>query len=95
MGILEIHFHDSQFEWTIGPGASDEQSDTRSESVTGRATTDGGTSPSSAASKLRSVGALILVVGIVFVFNRIRSRRAQKAAEREAEAKRRRLIPWK
>ncbi|WP_115863596.1 hypothetical protein [Halorussus litoreus] len=96
MGILEIHFHDSEFgfEWEFNPAADTSRGlpftgDRESESEPTAA--DGGADAPSPASKLRSLGFMALVIGGTIAFNRIRSRRARKAAEAEGEAVGRRL----
>jgi len=94
MGILEIHFHDSEFEWKFNPATDTSRGlpftgDHESESETTAA--DGGADTPSPASKLRSLGFMALVIGGAIAYNRIRSRRARKAAEAESEAVGRRL----
>jgi len=73
MGILEVHFHDAQFEWTLAPGTDEE----RSFSVgTGDSPSDHGESNDdsrpSVGGKLRSVGLVAFVVGVAVVFRRLR-----------------------
>ena len=100
MGILELHFHDSQLTWNIGAGG--ETSEGRSFSLgTGAKSADGGRSRSPAgtdgrpsmAPKLKSIGALALLVGGAMAYNRLKARRAQKRAEAESGSLRRRLSP--
>lgn len=90
MGILEVHFHDSRFEWNINPGTEEERSlsfGVGSES--NEATTDGGTGGRpSVAPKLRSFAIVALVVGAGIAFNRLRSRRAREEAEQESRGRR-------
>lgn len=89
MGILEIHFHDSQFEWTLAPGTDEERSfsvGTGSESGSGRGES-GDASRGSAGRKLRSAGLVALVVGAAVAFGRLRSRRARAAADSDDESR--------
>lgn len=92
MGILELHFHDSRFEWTVNPGSDEERS--LSLGLGGesdQSVTDGGRSRGSGRSrpsilpKLKMFGALALVVGAAAAFNRIQNRRVEKMREAEAE----------
>jgi hypothetical protein len=86
MGILEIHFHDSEFSWSMNPGTDSERSLSLRTGSRSEPTTDGGGRRRAAiASKLGTVGVLALVVGAGFVVNRLRSRRAREAAATEAE----------
>lgn len=89
MGILDVHFHDSEFNWSINPGTDRERTfslGSRGESTT---STDGGTTGRpSIAPKLRSFAVLALVVGAGVVYNRIRSRRARAAAEERDSGRR-------
>ena len=96
MGIFEVHFHDSRFEWTINPGTDDERSlsfgvGSASEGVSDGGRSRGDQSRPSIAPKLKSVAALGLVVGAAAALNRIQSRRAQKARRTEEESTGRRL----
>lgn len=73
MGILEIHFHDSEFSWTMNPGTDEERS--FSLGSTGGSTADGGHRERPAIRpKLRSLAVLMLVVGAGIAYNRMRSR---------------------
>ncbi|MFC4552664.1 MULTISPECIES: hypothetical protein [Halorussus] len=101
MGILELHFHDSQLTWNVGGGETGEG---RSFSLGtgaksgnpsgGRSRSRGGTDgPPSMAPKLKSIGALALLVGGAMAYNRLKARRAQKRAEAESGSLRRRLSP--
>ncbi|MFC7079775.1 hypothetical protein [Halorussus caseinilyticus] len=88
MGILEIHFHDSEFSWSVNPDGGEKQSRSRSLSLgsgsESDASTDGGQSDRpSIAPKLRSFAILALVVGAGIAYNRLRSQRARKAAAEE------------
>ncbi|NHN59367.1 MULTISPECIES: hypothetical protein [Halorussus] len=87
MGILEIHFHDSEFSWSMNPGGDEGRSfslGTGGSSEASGATTDGGsTGRPSMGPKLRSAAVLALVVAGGIAFNRIRARRAREAVERE------------
>ncbi|WP_135829184.1 hypothetical protein [Halorussus halobius] len=88
MGILEIHFHDAQFEWTFDAGTDDERSfavGTGSDSRSERGGSGDAAGPS-AASKLRSVGLVALVVGAAVALGRFRSRRARAAAESDRDS---------
>lgn len=92
MGILEVHFHDSEFSWSMNPGTDDERTfslGSRSESKSGESgTTDSGTDRLSLAPKLRSFAVLALVIAGGVAFRRMRSRRAREAAEREESSRR-------
>jgi hypothetical protein len=93
MGILEVHFHDSRFEWTFNPETGGEE---RSLSLgvgseSEPTPTDDGESRPAVASKLRSLAILALVVGGAVAYNRMQSRRAAEVAEAEAESTGRRL----
>lgn len=101
MGILEIHFHDSQFEWTVNPGTSEERSlslglgsESGGSPTEATAGERGGQSDSSIPPKLKSMAVLALVVGAAAAFNRIQSRRAQKVREGEEESSGGRLSPF-
>ena len=93
MGILEIHFHDSEFSWSMNPGTDRERSLSMKTGSRSKPTTDGGGRGRPAiASKLGSLGALALVIGAGIAVNRLRSRRARKgAAETEGKSRGRRL----
>lgn len=91
MGILEIHFHDSEFRWSLNPGTDRERSLSLGTGSRAEATTDGGgRGRPSIVSKLGTVGTLALVIGAGIAFNRLRSRRAREA-EAEKESRGRRL----
>jgi hypothetical protein len=101
MGILELHFHDSEFSWSVSPGTGTERSlslktgsksggKSSRKSSRSAGSSGGGTSPS-AKSKLGSLAVLGLVVGAGIVFNRLRARRARAAAEAESKSPGRRL----
>ncbi|WP_158056265.1 hypothetical protein [Halorussus halophilus] len=92
MGILELHFHDSELSWNFGPGADEERSfslGTGGESKT--TATNGGREKSespSLAPKLRSFGVLALVIGAGILYNRRKARRKSgRAEEAETEEK--------
>lgn len=85
MGILEIHFHDSEFSWSVDTGTEDEEQSfslglgSESETVT-----DGGESDRPAlAPKLRSFAIMAIVIGAGVAYNRLQDRRAREAAEAE------------
>ena len=92
MGILEIHFHDSEFSWSVNPGRGEERSlsfgtGERSGATDGeRSRRSGGwsTDRPSMGPKLRSAAVLALVIAGGIAFNRVRSRRAREAVEQEA-----------
>ncbi|WP_435174936.1 hypothetical protein [Halorussus sp. AFM4] len=93
MGILEIHFHDSEFSWSVNPGGGRERSlsfgtgdraGTTDGGTSGRSGRGGSTGRPSMGPKLRSAAVVALVVAGGIAFNRIRSRRAREAVEREA-----------
>ncbi|WP_135824493.1 hypothetical protein [Halorussus ruber] len=88
MGILEIHFHDSEFSWSTNPGSDEERSfSLGGKRKSGAATTDGGgTDRPSIAPKLRSLAIMALVVGAGIAYNRLKDRRAREAAEAEEQA---------
>ncbi|WP_276301715.1 hypothetical protein [Halorussus lipolyticus] len=88
MGILEIHFHDSEFSWSMNPGSGEERSfSLGSGSESEAATTDGGQPDRPAiAPKLRSLAIMALVVGAGVAYNRLKDRRAREAAEAEQSA---------
>jgi len=91
MGILELHFHDSEFSWTVDAGESGGRSLSvgRGDSET---VSDGGTNrPPSMWRKVRLFGVLGAVVGLGLAFNRLQRRRARKSAEAEAESSGRRF----
>jgi hypothetical protein len=85
MGILEIHFHDSEFSWSMNPGTDRERSFSLGTGSKSRiATTDGGQSDRPAiASKLRSFAIMAVVIGAGVAYNRLQRRRARDAAEAE------------
>ncbi|NEU56255.1 hypothetical protein [Halorussus sp. MSC15.2] len=81
MGVLEIHFHDSEFRLSLNPGTDRERTLSLGSRGDSGSSTRGGTSGRPAiASKLRSFGVLALVVGAGVAYNRIQSRRAREAA---------------
>ncbi|UPV74565.1 hypothetical protein M0R89_00500 [Halorussus limi] len=86
MGILEIHFHDSEFSWSVNSG-SDEGRSLSLGSGGSSATTDGGEPRRrpSIKPKLQSFAIMALVVGAGVAYNRIQGRRARRAAEAEEE----------
>jgi len=90
MGILEIHFHDSEFSWSVSPGSDDEETASRSLSLGsgGESATDGGRERERPAikPKLRSLAIMAFVVGAGVAYNRLQRRRARRAAEAEEEA---------
>jgi len=91
MGILELHFHDSEFSWTFDAGESEGRllslGPGERETVS-----DGGTNrPPSTWRKFRLLGVLGAVVGLGLAFNRLQRRRARTAAEAEAESSGRRF----
>ena len=91
MGILELHFHDSELSWHFAPGTGRERSfslGTGGESKT--ATNGGGETRPSMLSKLRSLAVLALVVGGGVAYNRMKARRREQA-EQDAESSGRRL----
>ncbi|WP_162224574.1 hypothetical protein [Halorussus amylolyticus] len=84
MGILEIHFHDSDFSWNVNPRGSEDGGALPfgSDESESQPETDGGETPApSVANKLRTVGMLAVLVGLGVALSRLRSRRARKAAE--------------
>ncbi|WP_137285253.1 hypothetical protein [Halorussus salinisoli] len=84
MGILEIHFHDSEFSWSMNSGTDDERSfSLRSGSRSGAATDGGQTDRPSIVPKLRSLAVLALVVGAGIAYNRLQDRQAREQAEAE------------
>jgi hypothetical protein len=84
MGILEIHFHDAQFEWTLAPGTDEERSFSVGKSESGRRESDA--ARGSAGRKLRSVGLVALAVGAAVAVRRLRR---QARADDESASKRR------
>ncbi|WP_128476031.1 hypothetical protein [Halorussus pelagicus] len=90
MGILEIHFHDSEFHWSMNPGSGEKRSLRSGESgESGELTAaDGGEEPERPAikPKLRSLAIMALVIGAGVAYNRLQRRRARRAAEAEEEA---------
>ena len=92
MGILEIHFHDSEFNWSMNPGSDEEDSESRSLSLgsgsESSATPDGGQERERPAikPKLRSLAIMAFVIGAGVAYNRLQDRRARRAAEAEEEA---------
>lgn len=96
MGILELHFHDSQFEWTVNPGTNEERSlslgleSESQEAPTGQSSR----SRPSVVPKLKLFAVLALVVGVAAAFNRIQSQRAQKMRETEESSSGSRLSPF-
>jgi len=91
MGILELHFHDSEFSWTVDAGESAGRSLSFGRGERETASDGGSERPPSARGKLRLVGALAAVVGLGVAFNRFQRRRARKAAEAEEESSGRRF----
>jgi hypothetical protein len=90
MGILEIHFHDSEFSWSMNPGDGEEATASRSLSLGSggkSASADGGKKRERPAikPKLRSLAIMAFVVGAGVAYNRLKDRRA-RAAEAEEEA---------
>lgn len=89
MGILELHFHDSELSWNFGPGTDEEGSfslGTGRESKT--TATNGGEKQSkspSAAPKLKSFAVLAFVVGLGVFYNRRKARRKREQAEQTEE----------
>lgn len=94
MGILDIHFHDSEFSLNVGSGSTGDAdggrsfssgSGTRSE----RTETDGGagTRPS-LAPKLKSFAFLAAVVGAGVAYNKMQARRARTPSEEESSGRR-------
>lgn len=81
MGILELHFHDAEFNWSVGTGSGTER---RLSMRTGRRSESGGSQTPSLAPKLRSFAVLAAVVGVGIAVNRLRSRRARRRAEAES-----------
>lgn len=80
MGILELHFHDSELSWTMSPGTDSERSfslESESESVTD----DGQRERPSVKPKLRSLAIVALVVGAGIAYNRMKARRREAAEE--------------
>lgn len=90
MGILEIHFHDSEFSWSMNPGTGKERSlSLRTGSKSEAATDGGGRGRPAIPSKLGSVGVLALIIGAGIAVNRLRSRRAREArSEKESRGRR-------
>ncbi|WP_135852779.1 hypothetical protein [Halorussus salinus] len=91
MGILEIHFHDSEFSWSVSPGSDDEETASRSLSLGAggdESATDGGQERERPAikPKLRSLAIMAFVIGAGVAYNRLQDRRARRAAEAEEEA---------
>jgi hypothetical protein len=88
MGILEIHFHDSEFSWSMNPGSGEKRSLSLRSGGGSEATTDDGEERERPAilPKLRSVAIMALVVGAGVAYNRLQERRARRAAEAEEEA---------
>lgn len=102
MGILEIHFHDSDFSWTVNPKGSDEKTlsfgSGKSKSSSGpKSAPNGGTSPGSGTGdgsfrgKLWMLGALALFVGVGLGFGKLRSRRKTESGTSEQQTSGRRL----
>ena len=99
MGILEIHFHDSDFSWTVNPRKSDGktlsfgsgESSSKTKSASSGASSDSGTGDSSFAGKLWMLGALALFVGVGLGLGKLRSRRETGSAESGQESSGRRL----
>lgn len=87
MGILEVHFHDSEFSWSVNPGGDGQSLSLGSGSESETATTDGGQSERPAlAPKLRSFAIMAFVIGAGVAYNRLKDRRAHEAAEAEASS---------
>ena len=91
MGILEIHFHDAQFEWTLAPGTDEERSFSVGQSDSERGGT-GDASQGSVARKLRSVGLVAFVVGVAVAFRRLRGN-ARTTDSGDESASKKRLGP--
>ena len=92
MGILEIHFHDSEFNWSMNPGSDGQQARSRSLSLGSggkSASTDGGEERERPAikPKLRSLAIMAFVIGAGVAYNRLQDRRARRAAEAEEETR--------
>lgn len=91
MGILEIHFHDSEFSWSMNPDGDDEETASRSLSWGSggkSASADGGKERERPAikPKLRSLAIMAFVIGAGVAYNRLKDRRARRAAEAEEKA---------
>jgi hypothetical protein len=87
MGILEIHFHDSEFSWSVNPGNGDERSLSLG-SDDESATTDGGRRERPAIKpKLRSLAVMALVVGAGYAYNKMKARKAREAAAEESSGR--------
>ena len=94
MGILEIHFHDSDFSWTVNPRGSDEKtlsldSGESSSQSSGGSTTE--TGDSHGAEKLWMIAALAAFVGLGVGVNKLRSRRASETGKSDQQSSGRRL----
>lgn len=84
MGILEIHFHDSEFSWSVNPGTGEERSlSLGTGGRSGPTADDDSTDRTAMRPKLRSAAILALVIAGGIAFNRVRSRRARRTAETE------------
>lgn len=88
MGILEIHFHDAQFEWTLAPGTDEERSFSVGTGESGRGGS-GDASRGAVGPKLRSVGMVALAVGAAVALRRLRRNARAGDADGESASKRR------
>lgn len=99
MGILEIHFHDSDFSWTVNPRGSDEktlslgsgESSSKTKSASSGTASTGSAGDGSLAGKLWMLGALAVFVGVGLGLSKLRSRRRTESAESEQKTSGRRL----
>ena len=102
MGILELHFHDSEFSWSVNPESGSERSLSfgtgkksgggKSSSKSSRAKGGSGErGRPSLGPKLGSLAVLGLVVGGGIAFKRLRSRRARESGKTEQSSPGRRL----
>lgn len=98
MGILEIHFHDSDFSWTVNPRGSDEKTFSfgsgesgSSSTSSGSGATESGTDDGSFAGKLWMLGALAAFVGVGLGISKLWSRRKTESGTSEQETSGRRL----
>ncbi|PSP55038.1 hypothetical protein BRC82_07505 [Halobacteriales archaeon QS_1_67_19] len=90
MGILEVHFHDSEFSWSAETGSGDERRlSLRSGSESSGSESEGDADTPAILPKLRGVAVIALVVGAGMAYRRLRSRQIRRTAEGGGGEKRR------